>query len=275
MWKLTLVFLLLATSVFANDYTTVTIDNSNIDSKGNFFVVAKAPIGTSSIAALAVRITVQCRGVMDHITQSYHDGWVTEFWGYTEQSTDGSPYLVTRTSNVDSVGYTWGTFIGQTELKDTAHSFNDTSIVEWKVSFVTNIAWVPNDPSRSSWYFLQSDIVTPNPGAEIVMLAGEITGAAGFILFGAQYSAGYYGIKVEYYDDNDTTWKLLPNQANDEWSSVSQGCSVLFSYFTFNYRIIYTDGQTRITYRDIDDNEAGPFAGPNILGLDGITGTGP
>lgn len=275
MRKLILVFLLLASPAIANIFETVTIEDSNIDAQGNYFVVAKAPIGTSAITTVGTQITVQCRPVMDHYSSTYNEPWPTLFWGYFEHGADSTPFLKTRTSSVDSLGYSWGTFIGQVDLKDTSYCFNDTSIIEWKVGFMSGAAWAGEDTTRSVWYFLDSDIVTPNPGAEVTLEANELPAVAGFIVFSEQYNAGYYAIKVEYYDDNSTTWKSFPNQAGNDWGTVVIGCSTLFSFYTWDYRAIYTDGQTRITFRDIDNNEAGPFAGPNILGLDGIDGTGP
>ena len=274
MLKIVVLLMLVASIASAAGYDDVEIMDSNIDADGLFFVVARGPAIGSDLALSLCRITVQCRPLMSNFTQSFNGDWPTDFWGFYNQSFDGAPDLVARSAIVDSVGFKWVTFTGTTEFNDTSYHFSDGNPIEWRVSFITSPIWSGQDGSRSQWYKLDSDPVTPNPGANLTVVAENIATDGLFFIY-EENSVGYYQVKMEYWDTDITDWVAMIPLEGGEWSQIAQGSPNVYLDAISGHQSYCTDGTTRVYYKDVDGNEGGPYAGPNLIGVDGITGVCP
>lgn len=274
MFRVVLILMLLASIASADSYIGIQISDSNIDADGSFFVVAHAPLSSTNLFTTSTRMTLQIRPIIGNISSAYTGDWITDFWGYANQSYDRSPELFARTAIVDSVGDTWVTFVGATEANDTSYYFNEDNNIEWRVSFIDAGQWDGGNLSRSVWLNLESDTVTPNPGANITIETTEI-GVPGFFTTQEENNIGWYSTKIEYWETDILSWEPMLNQAGEEWSDISLGCTNLYMNFVGGHQDYCTDGTTRVYFKDADGNEGGPYAGPNIIGVDGITGVCP
>lgn len=250
-------------------------ESGTVDSEGNFSIVVSDTISGGYSGSGTSRMRIQFRPKWDMRRQGNYDGYQSYWINFEDQTFDDKPFLVPYDSRVPVADNREEvTYIGQVPSMDTSQYFSDRYDLDFCIMFIFNSTW---DAEVADIYLSEkiygSVNVTADPGKSIVVIVANES--SGWFTTSSIYGDGHYQTMFEYYDDNDTSWKIMKNGTNQDWSDLSYTVSSVFLKVFFPYDTIYTDGQTRITYRDEDGYEGGPYAGPNIMGVDGITGTGP